>query len=350
MDGMRFDGVTIRGIATAAPTRTVYTDEFRAFFDDKEIDRFTEGVGIRERRYANPKQTASDLCFVAAKALTEKYGTGDDIDALIFATQTPDYCMPSTAFVLQHRLGIKQDCLAFDVNLGCSAFVTCVYAISGMIRSGMIRRALLLLGDVKQEHPVTEDHSESMMYGDAGSAVLIEAGTDSVCGMIRSDGSGFKTLIAPYPGTRYPVTVGGVECREFREIMDGNEVFLFAITKVPRLFKEFFAFFGTDNSDYDYFILHQANTMIIEKIVKKLKVDREKAPISIDRYGNTNGASIPVTICDAFGCDQSGRNLRLITSGFGIGLSYGVVSFDINTDDVLPVIFTDDYYEEGYSL
>ncbi len=350
MEGMQFDDICIRGIATAVPTKRVYTDEFRQFYGDKEIDRFIESVGIVERFQSVPQQTASDLCFVAAKALEGKYGFSDDVDALIFASQTPDYCIPSTAFILQHRLGIKQDCLVFDINLGCTAFVTCICTICGMIKSGMIRRALLMIGDVKQQHDVSEDHSETMLYGDAGSAILMEKGIGSVRGMIRSDGSGFKKLIAPFPGSRYPVFVNGKECNEFKEIMDGSEVFLFAITKVPKLFKEFYSYFKTDSSEYNYIILHQANKLIIDKIRGKLKVDNEKIPISIDRFGNTNGASIPLTICDAFGNDDSDSNYKLIASGFGIGLSYGIVSFDICTEDVLPIIHSDDFYKEGFAL
>ena len=350
MKGKQFHGITIRGIAAAAPSRTVSSDEFRPFFGDREVDRFIEATGIRERRHCHNKQTASDLCFVAARELMARYEVQDQVDALIFATQTPDYHMPSTAFVLQERLGIQKDCLAYDVNLGCTGFVSCVYMISGMIESGMADRVLLLVGDARQEHPITDDHSESMLYGDAGAAILIEKGEGSVSGMIRSDGSGFKTLIAPFPGSRYPVTVNGEICSEDREIMDGNEVFLFAITRVPKLFKEFFEYFEIEKDSFDSTILHQANLMINEKILKKIKVNQEKAPVSIDRYGNTNGASIPVTICDAFGAVQEPKRLHLITCGFGIGLSYGIVSFEVNTADILPIIFSDEYYEEGFRI
>ena len=350
MTGKQFHGILIRGIASAVPSWTVSSDAFRPVYGDREVDRFIEGTGIRERRHAGKKQTASDLCCAAARALLDRYGVRDQVDVIVFATQTPDYHMPSTAFVLQERLGIQKDCLAFDVNLGCTGFVSCLYMISGMIESGMAGRALLLIGDARQEHPVTDDHSESMLYGDAGSAVLIERGEGDVRGMIRSDGSGFKTLIAPFPGARYPVTVNGEVCSSDREIMDGNEVFLFAITKVPRLFKEFLESFGLEKESFDFCILHQANRMICDKILKKIKIEKEKAPISIDRYGNTNGASIPLTICDAFGDSQEDRRLHLITCGFGIGLSYGIVSFEVSTGDILPVMISDEYYEEGFAI
>lgn len=351
MEGKCFHGVSIKGIAAAVPNQYVSTDDYRKHYDEKEIERFIEATGIRGRYLATPKQTAADLCFVAADMLMHEKQIDSDIDALIFATQTPDYKYPSTAFILQKRLKIKKDCLVFDVNLGCSSFVTCVYMISGMIESGMINRAMLLIGDAMQQHPVTEDHSSTMMFGDAGTAVLIEKDeTEIINGMVRSDGEGYKALIAPYPGARYPVMYNGVVCNSQIEIMDGSEVFLFAIKQVPKLFGEFYSFFNVDNTNFDYCILHQANKMITDKITKKLKMPKEMIPISIEKYGNTNGASVPLTICSHFGNENAPRKIKFITSGFGIGLSLGVVSFDIDTENIFPVICTDQYFKDGFSI
>ena len=168
-------------------------------------------------------------------------------------------------------------------------------------------------------------------------------------GMIRSDGEGFNTLITPIPGSRFPGVYPGMETNELKieKKMDGNDVFLFTITKVPKLFKEFFVAFGTSVDNYDYVMLHQANLMIINQIAKKIKAPAEKVPVSLTNYGNTDGASIPVGIVDLCEKLNEKKKLSLITSGFGIGLSWGVVSFDIDTDDVLPMIFTDDYFREG---
>lgn len=372
MLGKEFSHVRVSGIACAVPDRRVSTDSYIPHFGEEAVDRFKKATGIEARHLSDGRQTASDLGYVAARALMDKHGlTGEDIDALIFITQFPDYKTPASAFVLHKRLNIKKDCLVFDANIGCSAYVNGIYMAAGLVESGAANRVLLLVGDAETNPQVTDDTSFTMMFGDACSATLIERGEGKVRGMIRADGEGFNTLITPVPGARFPGVYPGMAAGEQKteKKMDGNDVFLFAITKVPKLFKEFFSTFGTSLDDYDYVMLHQANRMIVRQIAKKLKAPEEKVPVSLTEYGNTDGASIPVGIVDL--CEglkkagggthcppdaacgessaQSGeaRPLRLITSGFGIGLSWGVVSFEIDASDVLPMIFTDEYFLEG---
>ncbi|MDO5154431.1 MAG: ketoacyl-ACP synthase III [Eubacteriales bacterium] len=351
MKAQVFDNVKVAGIACAVPNNKKYSDDYIDYYGKEGVERFKKATGIVSRYMSNGKQTASDLCYVAADELMKSKGlTGEDIDALIFVTQTADYCIPSTAFVLQKRLNIKTDCIVFDMNIGCSGFVNGIYILAGMIQSGMLQRALLLVGDAAVERPVTEDKSFSMMFGDAGSACILERGEGLIRGMIRSDGNGYDTLITPFPGARFPITEENLIRFEHPQKMDGDDTFLFTITKVPKLFKEFYKHFECSFEDFDYCMLHQANLMIINQITKKLKMPVEKVPVSIENYGNTDGASIPVGIVDLCESINEDKKLKLITSGFGIGLSWGVVSFDIDTKDVLPMIFTDDYYEEGYNV
>lgn len=349
MQSKEFKNVKISGLACAVPARRVETDSFTDHFGKEAVERFKKATGIKARHLSDGNQTVSDLCHAAAKALMEKNRlTGEDIDAVIMITQTADYKTPSTAYVLHKRLNIKQDCLVFDINLGCSGFVNGIYIVSGLIESGTIDRALLLVGDANTDHQVSDDTSFTMMFGDAGSACIIEAGDGMVRGMIRSDGDGFRTLINPVPGARFPRVFPGNDVIGSK--MDGDDVFLFTITKVPKLFKEFYKTFSCSEEDFDYYMLHQANLMIVNQIVKKLKLDRLKAPISLEEYGNTDGASIPVGIVDLCETIKDSRTLHLITSGFGIGLSWGIVSFQLDTQDVLPMIFTEEYFEEGRNV
>ncbi len=349
MQSKEFKNIKISGLACAVPVKEVETDSFIEYFGADTVGRFKKATGIKARHLSDGSQTASDLCYVAAKALMEKNSlTGEDIDGVIMVTQTPDYKMPSTAYVLHKRLNIKHDCLVFDVNLGCSGFVNGIYILAGLIESGTIDRALLLVGDVNTNHQVSGDTSFTMMFGDAGSACIMERGEEIVRGMIRSDGKGFHTLITPIPGARFPRAIsqeGSVESK-----MDGDDVFLFTITKVPKLFKEFYKEFSCNEEDFDYYMLHQANLMIINQIAKKLKLDSQKIPVSLERYGNTDGASIPVGIVDLCERIKENRTLSFITSGFGIGLSWGIVSFQLDTRNVLPMIFTEEYYEEGRNV
>lgn len=350
MQAKEFHNVRISGLACAVPNHKVMTDSYREHFGDAIVDRFKSATGIESRYISDGTQTTSDLSFVAAEALMKEKGlTGEDFDAVILITQTGDYKIPSTAYVLHKRLGIKNDCLVFDINLGCSGFVNGVYLIAGLIESGTIHRALLLVGDSDTNHQVTEDTSFTMMFGDASSATIIEKGEGTIRGMIRSDGEGFNTLITPIPGARFP-GVATPEEAGLKKKMDGDDVFLFTITKVPRLFKEFYQTFECDANCFDYFVLHQANLMIVNQIAKKLKLPSEKVPISLGEYGNTDGASVPVGIVDLCEHLDETKTLKLITSGFGIGLSWGIVSFDLDSRDVLPMIITEEYYTEGKNV
>ena len=345
-----FHNVKISGLACAVPNHKVMTDSYKGHFDEKVVERFKAATGIDGRYMSDGTQTASDLSYVAAEALMKEKGlTGEDFDAVINITQSADYPIPATAFVLHKRLGIKQDCLVFDINLGCSGFVYGLYIVAGLIESGTIHRALLLVGDANTKHEITEDTSFTMMFGDASSATIIERGEGTIRGMMRSDGEGFDALITPVPGARFP-GINKKDKEAPQQRMDGDEIFVFTITKVPRLFKDFYKTFDVESEDFDYFVLHQANLMILNQIAKKLKLQPEKVPISLGEYGNTDGASVPVTIVDL--CEQleDEKNLRLITSGFGIGLSWGIVSFEINSNDVLPMIITDDYFKEGKNV
>lgn len=342
-----FHNVKISGIACAVPDHYVETDSYKDHFGEAVVERFKSATGIHARYLSDGMQTISDLCYAAAERLMEKKNlTGDDIDALILVTQTGDYKTPSTAYVLHKRLNIKKDCLVFDMNLGCSGFVNGVYMLAGLVESGTIRRALLCVGDSDTNHQVTEDTSFTMMFGDAGSVTLIERGDGMVQGMIRSDGEGFHTLITPVPGTRFP-GADAADTGHLGKKMEGDDTFLFTITKVPRLFKDFYKEFQCSEKDFDYFILHQANLMIINQIAKKLKLPEGKAPVSLTKYGNTDGASVPVGIVDLCERMEGQRRLNLITSGFGVGLSWGIVSFELDSSDVLPMIITDAYFPEG---
>ena len=230
-----FHNVMISGLACAVPDNKVRTDDYKGKFDESVIDRFKKATGIEERYVSSETQTASDLCYVAAEKLLEKKKLcGEDIDAIIFISQTPDYTRPSTAFVLHKRLKAKKDCVAFDINLGCSAFVNGIYMIAGMIESGAFEKALLLIGDAGMLSESPEgDVSFNLMFGDAGAAVLMEKGNGVIRGAIRSDGEGYKTLITPIPGYRFPGIMKSDD-PNLQKRMDGDDVFLFTITKGKR--------------------------------------------------------------------------------------------------------------------
>jgi 3-oxoacyl-[acyl-carrier-protein] synthase-3 len=194
-----------------------------------------------------------------------------------------------------------------------------------------------------------------MMYGDAGAAVLLEKTDDeiSTTTLLRSDGTRYKAIILPAGGFR-DMNPGherfrcsdGIERSLYDICMDGTSVFSFSITDVPKALNDYLEYTGTSVTDYDAFVFHQANEFIIKQIIRRLKLNKEAVPISLDRYGNTGGISIPLTLCDAFGETDNERK-RVLMSGFGIGLSWGVTSVTIDSSKIYPITETDDYYKEG---
>ena len=213
---------------------------------------------------------------------------------------------------------------------------------------------LLLLGETASKLVDPLDKSIVMMYGDAGAAVLLERDSEAeTTTLLRSDGSRFKTIILPAGGFRdmnppYQKVLcsDGIERSLYDIHMDGTSVFSFSITDVPRAIADYLDYSGTDTADYDVFVFHQANEFIIKQLRRKFKLPEEKVPISIDRYGNTGGISIPLTLCDAYNGESTGI-LNAFMCGFGIGLSWGVSSIKIDTRVLYPVVKTSDYYEEG---
>ncbi|MBQ8147380.1 MAG: ketoacyl-ACP synthase III [Lachnospiraceae bacterium] len=347
MKGFDYNQVVISGISCVLPEVRKETRDYIGVFEEKDIEKFIETTGIKQRYLSNGKQTASDLCCVAAKRLMEHKGlTGEDIDALIFITQDPDYKVPSTAFTLHKRLGIQKECLTFDVNVGCSGFTVGLTFLGGLIQGGLVNRALLLIGDAMLYPPQNDDLTDSLMFGAAGTATLLEKGEGRMYGANMSDGTGYNVIMAPIPGARFPDMVHPKGTPDTYMIND--DTFLFTITQVPKLFKEFFKKYECSMDDFDYCMLHQPNLMILKQIAKRVKIADEKLHVSLDKYGNTDGATIPLGIADLCQELNEERTLKLICSGFGVGLSWAVVAFDLNTCDVLPIISTDEYWEEGF--
>ena len=347
-------GIGIKGISCAVPKNTVNNTEYYEKFGKEAVDNVIKMTGVVSSHRTLEEQTASDLCFVAARNLIENKGLDPaEIGALVFISQTPDYRLPATACVLHKRLGLSKNCMAFDVNLGCSGWVYGLNIVGSLMLSSNIDKTLLLFGDTSIKTASPEDRSSVMLFGEGGSATLLVRDENStVKGELLTDGEGFKAIIMPSGAYRNrngnPERIeqpDGTIRSDFDGYMNGTDVFSFTITQVPKMIKNFSAKEG-GLDQYDALILHQANLYIIQQISKKTKVPMEKIPLSIDRYGNTSGTSIPITLCDAYG-EKTAGDLHLLMCGFGIGLSWGVVDARIDCSDILPIAVTDEYYTEG---
>lgn len=340
--------VEIKGIACAVPDNVIKNEDYSNAFGAESVQKFINMTGIKTRRVALDKQCASDLCFVAAKRLMEKLNwEPSSIDALILFTQTPDYAVPATACVLQHRLGLSEDCIAFDVNLGCSAYVYGVWLAASMISTQNINRVLLLCGDTSNFGINPNDSATAMLFGDGGTATALEKSDGKEMKyFLKTKGSGYKCIMVPAGHARSRSNTW-VEATDCELAMSGSDVFSFTITDVPKSIKAFMSQYNINLNDVDMFVFHQANLFILKHLAKKLGIPMEKIPISIDRYGNTSGESIPLTLVDALGGENSNDKIRLMLSGFGVGLSWGGIYLEMDKSVCLPMIFTNDYLKEG---
>lgn len=354
----QFNNIRVAGIACAVPSNEVKTDSYKPLFGEDEVEKFKEMTGVRASRRTSEHQTASDLGFRAASELLNHKGINrDEIGALIFSSHSPDYRRPSTAFVLQYRLGIPKEAVCYDISLGCSSLVVGMQSLGSIMNSSDMKYALLFVGDTAGKSVCPTDRSSAMLFGEAGAVMLLEKTdnpNDQVKALVRSDGSGFRYMIVPGGGYRnLHASEERVMCEDGNErslmnsFIQGTSVFTFTIFDVPRLIKDFFAKTETTPEDYDCFGFHQANLYILKQIAKKTKIPFEKMPITLDRYGNTSGASAIVSLCDRYGTESENKTIKVMACGFGIGISLGTTSFEINTDDILPIFEDDSIYEDG---
>lgn len=357
MPFFKFNNIKITGMASAVPRNIVKSLDYSETFGDEAVEKFINTTGVVEHRATHTNQTASDLGYVAAEEIINRNNIDrSEIGALIFGAHSTDYRRPATACVLHKRLGLSKECAAFDIGLGCSAFVYCVQAASALMQCSDIKKALVIVGETMTKMLNPEDKSAAMLFGDGGAAVLLEKTEDEseINGLLRSDGNGYRAIIAPAGGFRNMHASGepmiwpdGNKRTLFNTNMNGVDVFSFTISDVPRAIKQFMKHNEKTVNDYDCFAFHQANKFIHKQLSKKLKIDESKMPLCLDRYGNTSAPAIPLTLCDAYGKDSQDREINVLMCGFGVGLSWGVLSAQINISDIYEVIETDDYFAEG---
>lgn len=336
MPKINFENITITAITTTVGDKKIYlADEKERFgFDDESLERIQRSIGLESRYVVSDGVCTSDLCLQSAEDIfAHTQIKKEDIDALLFVTQSPDYKAPSTAIIMQDRLGLNHDTAAFDINLGCSGFIYGLFTAYSYINTGM-KKVLLCVGDVNSYFSGERDKIFTPLMGDAGSAIIIEKKpAPKSYFSLYSDGSGYKHLIIPAGGVRTPTTPetllakmrddGGIR-RDEDLFMDGKEVFNFAIKTVPPLIRELLESSGKESDEIDYFVLHQANPYILKTIASRLKVPKEKVPLQTGKiYGNQNSASIAGTINGFLSDAFSNANLTIAIAGFGIGLSWG---------------------------
>jgi 3-oxoacyl-[acyl-carrier-protein] synthase III len=328
----------IAQISSYLPARILHNDELAELYPGWSSDKIYQKTGIVKRHVALDTETSSDLAFGAAQKLFESNAISPtDIDFVIFCTQTPDHFLPTSACILQNRLGIPTTAGAFDLNLGCSGFVYGLSIAKGLIETGAARKLLFLTADTysKIVHPL--DKSVRTLFGDGATATLIEAcdRTSECIGpfLFGTDGRGADNLIVEAGGFRLPRSAataqeqtdesGNVRSQDHL-FMNGSEIMAFTLSVVTRAMKEFLLRVDSSIDDFDYVVTHQANRFMLDALKKKLKIPEGKFPIFLENCGNTSSSTIPITLESMFNKNCIKSSDRLLLVGFGVGYSWAV--------------------------
>jgi len=328
----------IAAVVTHVPDTVLSNEELAEAFPSWTSDKILEKTGILERRIAAEGETATDLAFAAATKLFESGAAArDEIDFLILCTQAPDYILPTSACLLQHRLGLPTHIGALDINLGCSGFVYGLSLASGLIASGAASTILLLTADTYSRFIHPQDKSVRTLFGDGAAATLIRAGEGASIGpfVFGTDGSGAGDLIVESGAARLARCAataeesmdrdGNVRSRDHL-YMNGGAVLNFTLREVPRAVATLLEKTGTVAADYDKVVLHQANKFMLDALQKKLEIPAERMSRHFERIGNTVSSTIPFALEREIAEGAGSPGTRMLLVGFGVGLSWAAAS------------------------
>lgn len=334
-----FNNISIEGMASAVPYDIEKNITATEFLGERRCKKQIKITGIKERRVSKPGQKISDLCYVASKRLLEHLEWDvREVKVLVLLTQHPDYRLPSTAFYIQKMLGLPQDSIVFDINIGCSGFNVGLHVVGALLQQFSCgTKALCLQGDLSymsiKDGISTDDIASMMIFGSGASAVALQKKKveDFIHYATYSYGDKYDAIIRRH----------GENVR-----MDGTAVFNFSSNYVVEKIKDFQGSINLADKSVDYYVFHQAQKLILDAIQSDLNISPSKELRSLDIYGNTSGASIPISIC-ANQQQLINKNIvRLFTCGFGVGLSCSMAYFPILTENILPIIYTDYIHSE----
>ena len=315
--------IKISRISYHLPAATEGVDTLQRDNPDWNISKILEKTGVHSRQISAAGETAGDLGFQAGEKLLMEIRAREEIDLLIMVTQSPDYVLPTTACILQDRLRLSKNCMAFDINLGCSGFVYALSVAGGLIESGVARMGLILCADTYSKYIEKNDRTCRPIFSDGAAAILVEKSDRDCIGPFEfgTDGSGYDRLIVRRSGAR-DLDLGANSQRGSLE-MRGSDIFLFTMRVVPSCTNKLLNRAGLTFEEIDLFVFHQASKLVIDNLIRKMSLKKEKVFINYDTIGNTVSASIPIALKDADmqGCLKEGDTVMLV--GFGVGLSWG---------------------------
>ncbi|MBX8533755.1 ketoacyl-ACP synthase III [Pseudomonas cichorii] len=319
------------------PARSLDNEALARDFPEWDVDKIFQKTGINKRHIVDESETASDLAFRACEKLFHNTDIQrGDIDALIYCTQSPDYVLPATACILQHRLQLPTTCAAFDFNQGCSGYIYGLGIAKGLIESGQCRNVLLVTAETYSRYIHPQDKSVRTLFGDAAAVTLLTAAQQDGPFLERfrygSDGAGAENLIVPIGGARRPFAKNpqpqayGDDSGNVRTdanlYMNGPAIFEFSMTRVPQLFASLFDE-EVGVPDIDLFVFHQANQFMLDALRRRLKLPAEKFAMAFQHCGNTVSCTIPIALKESVNKGALKQGDLVAAVGFGVGYSWG---------------------------
>ena len=355
---LSFSNKAITGLVTIVPTHErKFVDEMASFnFSPARSLKLAEVMGYDRHRIVKGPICSSDLAVAALDHLFKQGNLrSEDIGALIFVTQSPDYLMPGTSKVVHGRLGLHRDVFCLDINEGCAGFVVGAMIGFMLLDQPSIKKVVLVNADVLSRKVSPRDRNSYPLIGDAASVTVLERRADvaPIEARLKMDGAGHEALIIPAGGMRLPTSAATAEQVQddegnFRALdnlkMDGSAVFNFVLTEVPELIGSLLTETGTSVEDVDAFLCHQPNRFMLNKLADKLGVPHEKLPSNVvGEFGNSSGVTIPMAAVSNLADRLIAERLRVCLSGFGVGLTWGSMLMDLGPLEFCEMIeFTED--------
>ena len=323
----------IKGISYYLPERVVTNEELLKEFPEWSVDKVAKKVGVNSRHLAAEDETAGDMAEKAARKLFEEYNVSpNDIDFVMLCTQSPDYFLPSTACILQHKLGIPTTAGAFDYNLGCSG---CVYGLAmakGLISAGIAKNVLVLTAETYNKYLHPSDKSNRSIFGDGAAACLVSTEGFAEIGefSLGTDGSGADHLIVKTGASRCKQATGvvmededGHQRYDDYLYMNGSAIFNFTLEAVPAMMKDILEKNGMSAEDVDYYVFHQANKFMLNTIRKVCVLPKDKFYVNLEETGNTVSSTVMIGLKQCLEAGTITPGMKVMISGFGVGLSWG---------------------------
>lgn len=333
------NGVNIRAISTYLPEKVLHMKDLSDLYGESIVDQTIQATGVEEVRIASEEMTSSDMCQIAAEQLIAAESLDiDSIDGLVFASQTRDYVLPCTSIVLQKKMKLNREAVCVDLPFGCTGYIHGLLQAASWIGSGVCERVLLLAGDTSSKIINPNDRALRMVFGDAGSATIVEKGEGQIAFNIQTDGSYADRVIMPAGGFRNPRNEETSKLiwdedhngRTQEDMyMDGMAVLTAALQHLHRNVFSLLDYINWKAEDVDFYALHQASKFTIDRVRKKLNADDSHAPVNLRLYGNTGPTTIPLVLTD-YCHDKVMKLNRTIMLAIGVGLAWGSVACDLS--------------------